>query len=196
MSVKYKSGGLTLEILSGQVTVTDINCGCSSLRILSRKANNIHEAPSNQLILLVLPTDNMASKAEEASTQALVTRFLDALENIDASTALDCLAPDVKIWHNVDEKIKDREKTREVLVGANKRLKDVKYSDRRLNTFPGGFVEQHTIEATRLHDGGAAKAFTCMVCKVEKGEDGKLRIAKMEQYFDSAHQASFYAGYG
>ena len=138
----------------------------------------------------------MASKAEEESTQALVTRFLDALENIDAATALDCLAPDVKIWHNVDEKTKDREQTREVLVGANKRLKDVKYSDRRLTVFPGGFVEQHTIEAARLHDGGAAKAFTCMVCKVGEGEDGTLRISKMEQYFDSAHQGSFYDGSG
>ena len=109
------------------------------------------------------------------------------------STAIDCFAPDVEIWHNTVGKLKGRDHVVETLNAMGSRIKDPKFSDRRLIVFPGGLVQQHVVEGIRIDDGGNARAPACMVCKVKIGDDGKASFTKIEEYYDSAHQTSFYA---
>ena len=135
----------------------------------------------------------MTSKTEEEAIRALSKACFDAIESNDASTAIDCFASDVKIWHNADGKLKGRDYVVQTLSGLGSRIKDVKYSDRRLIILPGGLVQQHVVEGIRVEDGGKARAPSCLVCKVEVGDGGKARFTKIEEYYDSAHQASFYA---
>jgi ketosteroid isomerase-like protein len=134
----------------------------------------------------------MTSQTGEEAIRALSKVYFDAIENNDVSTPMDCLVPDVEIWHNADGKLKGRDYILETMNGAGSRIKDVKYSDRRLIVVPGGLVQQHVVEGVRVDDGGNAHAPACLVCKVHVGDDGKARFAKMEVYYDSAHLMSFY----
>lgn len=91
----------------------------------------------------------MASKSEEEAIRALSKTWYDAVEANDTSTAMECFTPDFEIWHNVDEKTKDKEYVQHTLSGGRFRIKDVKYHDRRVFVLPGMLVQQHTLEATR-----------------------------------------------
>ena len=52
--------------------------------------------------------------------------------------------------------------------------------------FPGGFVQQHVLTGTRRHDGVAVRLPCAIICQLEEG-----RIKRLDEYFDSAHVATF-----
>jgi ketosteroid isomerase-like protein len=52
--------------------------------------------------------------------------------------------------------------------------------------FPGGFVQQHTLEGKRTHDDAPVRLPCVIVCAVENG-----KITRLDEYFDSAHVAQF-----
>lgn len=121
-----------------------------------------------------------------AGTAQLATRFFDAIEQGDIAGMAACFAADAEIWHNTDEQIVSVEDTRTVLRGMIARIAEVRYADRRLHAFPGGFVQQHVLLGRRVHDGEAVRLPCAIVCKVEQG-----LIARLDEYFDSAHVAQF-----
>ena len=94
--------------------------------------------------------------------------------------------PDAEIWHNTDELIVTRDQTAQTLTGMVARIKDREYAERRLTTFPGGFVQQHILKGRRTHDDGEVRLPCAIVCKVENG-----KITRLDEYFDSAHVAAF-----
>ena len=126
----------------------------------------------------------MTSEAD--AIRALATRFFDAIEAGDIATMRDSFAPDAEIWHNTDELVGNRDQTAQVLTGMVARISDRQYADRRLNVFPGGFVQQHTLTGRRKHDGEAVRLPCAIDCRVENG-----LITRFDEYFDPAHVATF-----
>lgn len=124
--------------------------------------------------------------AEQDDIRAMAQRFFDAIEAGDIETMRSSFTPDAEIWHNTDELIVTRDQTAETLTGMVARIKDREYAERRLTTFPGGFVQQHVLKGRRLHDEGEVRLPCAIICKVEDG-----KITRLDEYFDSAHVAEF-----
>lgn len=124
--------------------------------------------------------------AEQDDIRAMATRFFDAIEQGDIETMRDSFTPDAEIWHNSDELIVTRDQTAQTLTGMVARIKDREYADRRLTTYPGGFVQQHVLKGRRVHDECEVRLPCAIICKVENG-----KITRLDEYFDSAHVAEF-----
>lgn len=123
---------------------------------------------------------------DDDAIRAMATRFFDAIEQGDIATMAGTFTPDAAIWHNTDEQFVTVEQTAQTLGGMVGRIRDRRYADRRIQVFPGGFVQQHVLEGVRVHDGVAVRLPCCIVCAVED-----LRITRLDEYFDSAHVATF-----
>ena len=123
---------------------------------------------------------------EAARIRAVATRFFDAVETGDIETVRSIYHPDVVIWHNTDGLETGRDENLEVLRGFVGRAPERRYTDRRLDVFPGGFVEQHLLKA-RQPDGRTLELAACVVCKVEDG-----RITRLDEYFDTAPLAGWF----
>ena len=124
--------------------------------------------------------------AEQDDIRAMAQRFFDAIEAGDIETMQSSFTPDAEIWHNTDELIVTPAQTAQTLTGMVARIKDREYADRRLATFPGGFVQQHVLKGRRVHDEGEVRLPCAIICKVEDG-----KITRLDEYFDSAHVAEF-----
>src|SRR3546814_2530295 len=94
-------------------------------------------------------------------------------------------AHDAASWHNTDEKSDTHAQTAQTLTGMVARIKDREYADRRLITFPGGFVQQHVLKGKRVQDEVEVRLPCAIVCAVKDG-----KIARLDEYFDSAHVRS------
>ena len=122
----------------------------------------------------------------EDDIRALAKRFFDAIEAGDIATMQGSFTSDAAIWHNTDELIVSPAQTAATLTGMVARIKDRAYADRRLVTFPGGFVQQHVLMGKRVHDDVAVRLPCAIVCQVSGG-----RITRLDEYFDSAHVTQF-----
>lgn len=118
--------------------------------------------------------------------EALAKRFFDAIELGDIASMRDSFVDDAAIWHNTDEEIVSPDQTVQTLTGMVQRITDIRYSERQLSIFPGGFVQQHVLTGTRRHDGVAVRLPCAIICQLEEG-----RIKRLDEYFDSAHVATF-----
>jgi ketosteroid isomerase-like protein len=118
--------------------------------------------------------------------KALAKRFFDCVEQGDIDGLVACYAPGAAIWHNTDEQVQSPEDNRKVLAGMVSRIAERRYDDRRLEVFPGGFVQQHVLRGARVHDGVKVNLPACVICAVEDG-----KITRLDEYFDSARVAEF-----
>lgn len=126
---------------------------------------------------------------ESEQIRTLAKRFFDAIEQGDIDLVVNSFTPDAQIWHNTDELIVSREQTGKVLTAMLGRINNPRYEDRRLQTFPGGFVQQHVLVGKRALDGATVRLPCCIVCQTKGGQ-----IARLDEYFDSAHVAEFRKG--
>jgi ketosteroid isomerase-like protein len=115
-----------------------------------------------------------------SENHALAVRFFDAIERGDTATVRDIYANDAVIWHNTDGKETSREENLRVLEEFIGAVSDRRYTERRLNVFEGGFVEQHRLVG-KLVNGREISLAACIVCSVSNG-----RIQRLDEYFDSA----------
>ena len=118
--------------------------------------------------------------------RALAKRFFDCVEAGDIDGLVACYAPDAKIWHNTDEQIQGPEDNKKTLAGMVTRILDRVYDNRRVEVFPGGFLQQHVLRGTRKHDGVRLALPACIICQVEDG-----KITRLDEYFASARVAEF-----
>lgn len=126
------------------------------------------------------------SFSDQHDIQVLATSFFDAIEQGNIEKMKNSFTPNAEIWHNTDELVVSPESTAKILEGMVERISNIKYGCRRLTVFPGGFVQQHCLEGNRVHDGEKVRLPCAIICKVESG-----KIARLDEYFDSAHQATF-----
>ncbi|MFC3067703.1 nuclear transport factor 2 family protein [Phenylobacterium soli] len=119
------------------------------------------------------------------SIAALAKRFFDAVEAGDIETVAACYADEAAIWHNTDGLAQTKDQNLKVLKGFTRHIGEIRYRDRRLDVFPGGFVHQHRLTGRRP-DGVEVELPATLVCRVKDG-----RITRLDEYFDSAHEARF-----
>lgn len=115
----------------------------------------------------------------DEAMRALAARFFDAIERGDIATVGEIYAPDAVIWHNTDQLAGTREENLAVLTAFIGRIEERRYEDRRVDVFPGGFVQQHVLTGRR-RDGQRLRLHACLVCTVANG-----RITRLDEYFDS-----------
>ncbi|OAP60915.1 hypothetical protein AYL99_05917 [Fonsecaea erecta] len=137
------------------------------------------------------PVSEEGKAGDATAIRATATKFFNAIESGDIATMKGLLTPDAAIWHNTDCAVTTREHTAAVLAGMVARISDIHYADRRLDVFPGGFVQQHVLEGRRIHDGEAVRLPAALIARVVGDGDGTRLISRIDEYFDSAHQATF-----
>lgn len=122
---------------------------------------------------------------EVARIEALAKAFFDRIEAGDLDGVSACYADAVEIWHNTDRQTEDKARNLKVLKGFTGYMKDIRYTNRRLTAFPGGFVQQHVLCAQRP-DGVAVELPAAIICAVSGDQ-----ITRLDEYFDSAQVAAF-----
>jgi ketosteroid isomerase-like protein len=118
---------------------------------------------------------------------ALADRFFDAIERGDLATVRDCYTADATIWHNHDEVDQALAEHLAVLAWMAGNLRDLRYGDRRRIVHDGGVVHQHVLTAT-LPDGRRFRLLAMLRLDMVD-DDGVLRIARLEEYLDTAQLA-------
>ncbi|MDZ4866509.1 MAG: nuclear transport factor 2 family protein [Alphaproteobacteria bacterium] len=110
---------------------------------------------------------------------ALANRFFHAIEKGDVEAIRAIYAPDARIWHNNDRLEQTVDENLRVLAWVTKNLTNRHYRVQRRVAIPGGFMQQHVLEAETA--GGPFSMPACIVCEVRDG-----RITRLEEYLDSA----------
>ena len=105
--------------------------------------------------------------------------------DLDAVAAL--YAPDVEVWLNTDGVAQDREANLRTLAWIVANLPERRYDDIRRHRTATGLVQQHVLRATTTA-GRRVAVPACMVITIDGG-----RIARIEEYLDSAHVAALLA---
>ena len=123
--------------------------------------------------------------SEAAQNLAVAKRFFDAIETGNVEAIENIYAPGVAVWHNTDEIETSKGDNLAVLKRMVKYISDRRYEQRRLEAFPGGFVQQHVLTGKR-RDGVSVRLPACIVCAVSDG-----KITRLDEYFDSAAAATF-----
>lgn len=109
---------------------------------------------------------------------ALCDRFFDAIERDDYETLEACYAPEAVVWHSGDALYEPRSSNLAMLKASmGKSVK--RYKNRRVHTFEGGFVQQHTIYIT-YESGFVGHMDVCFVGYVRDG-----MISRAYEYFDT-----------
>ncbi len=119
----------------------------------------------------------------ESEIRALATRFFDAAERGDLEAIGECFHPEIVLWHNIDEREKDKKEGLSLIAGSIGRLAEREYAERRLGIFPGGFVQQHVLRGTRK-DGVRLAMPIAVVCQIREG-----KIVRLDEYLDTPRVA-------
>lgn len=112
----------------------------------------------------------------------LAERFFSAVERGDIEAVKAIYAPDARIWHSHDLKEQTVEENLRVMAWMGRNLTGRRYRVHRRVAIPGGFLQQHTLEA--MTAGGPFSMPACIIVEVRDG-----RIARLEEYLDSARVA-------
>ena len=125
----------------------------------------------------------------ESKMRAFAKHFFDLAEADDKDNFLACFIPEATVWINTGELKLTPGETAEVLMAQlSGVITDKRYEQRRVDVFPGGFVERHLLSGTRKTDGVRVEMPACLV--IEVNDEGK--ITKIDNYEDSAKAAEFY----
>ena len=118
-------------------------------------------------------------------TLELCDRFFDSLEQRDYDTVDACYAPEAVIWHSHDCLYQPRSENLAMLRRGGETQQKVRYRDRRIRVFEGGFVQQHRIEVTWAN-GFEGRMDVCFVGYVRDG-----MISRAYEYFDTGQVDKF-----
>ena len=118
-------------------------------------------------------------------TLELCDRFFDSIEQRDYETLERCYAPEAVIWHSHDCLYQPRADNLAMLQKAMGIGQKVRYKERRIRAFEGGFVQQHTIHVTR-EDGFRGHMEVCFVAYVRDG-----MVSRIYEYFDTGQIEKF-----
>lgn len=116
---------------------------------------------------------------------ALCDRFFDAIEQGDYETLESCYAPEAVIWHSHDCLYQPRDENLAMLKDGMQSNKKMRFRNRRVHVFEGGFVQQHTLHITRENDFEGQMD----VCFIGYVRDGML--SRIYEYFDTGQIDKF-----
>ena len=118
-------------------------------------------------------------------TLELCDRFFDSLEQRDYDTVDACYAPEAVVWHSHDCLYQPRSENLAMLRRGGETQQKVRYRDRRIRVFEGGFVQQHRIEVTWAN-GFEGQMDVCFVAYVRDG-----MLSRVYEYFDTGQVDRF-----
>jgi ketosteroid isomerase-like protein len=118
-------------------------------------------------------------------TLELCDRFFDSIEQRNYEALESCYAPEAVIWHSHDCRYQPRADNLAMLKQGMETQRKVRYRDRRVRVFEGGFVQQHRIEVT-WDSGFEGRMDVCFVAYVRDG-----RISRAYEYFDTGQVDRF-----
>ena len=122
---------------------------------------------------------------KDSETLALCDRFFDAIEKGDYETLESCYAPEAVVWHSHDGLYESRASNLAMLKHGMETLPKMRFRDRRVRVFEGGFVQQHTMHVTR-ENGFEGTMDVCFVGYVRDG-----MISRAYEYFDTGQVEKF-----
>jgi anaerobic selenocysteine-containing dehydrogenase len=103
----------------------------------------------------------------------------------DYDALASCYAREAVVWHSHDSLYQPRADNLAMLKRGMTSLPKVRFKDRRIRVFEGGFVQQHTIFVTR-EDGFVGQMDVCFVGYVRDG-----MISRAYEYFDTGQIEKF-----
>ena len=109
---------------------------------------------------------------------ALADRLFLAIGHGDAATIGECLADDVVVWTNFDDREALRPKILGLLAWMHSSIADLRYEIVRREVVPDGFVQQHVLRG-RGPNGEQIVMPACVVATVADG-----RVTRMAEYTD------------
>ena len=118
-------------------------------------------------------------------TLELCDRFFDSIERNDYETLASCYAPEAVVWHSHDCLYQSRVDNLAMLKDGMQRLTKMRFKNRRVHTFEGGFVQQHTLFVTYPND-FVGQMDVCFVGYVRDG-----MISRAYEYFDTGQIDKF-----
>jgi ketosteroid isomerase-like protein len=118
-------------------------------------------------------------------TLELCDRFFDAIEQKNFEVVEACYAPECIVWHSHDCMYEQRESNLKTLKSGMERYQKMRYKNRRVNVFEGGFIQQHTLFVTHPNDFVGEMD----VCFIGYVRDGK--ISRAYEYFDTGQIEKF-----
>ena len=122
---------------------------------------------------------------KDVQTLELCDRFFDSLERKDYDAVEACYAPEAVGWHSHDCLYQPRADNLAMLKRGMETQEKVRYKDRRIRVFEGGFVQQHTIKVTYA-TGFVGTMDVCFVAYVRDG-----MISRIYEYFDTGQVDKF-----
>lgn len=109
---------------------------------------------------------------------ALCDRFFDAIERDDYETVERCYAPEAIVWHSGDCLYQSREANLAMLKAGMSDGRVKRYKNRRVHTFEGGFVQQHTLYVT-YPSGFVGQMDVCFIAYTRDG-----MLSRIYEYYD------------
>ena len=117
----------------------------------------------------------------------LCDRFFDALEQKDYDTLESCYAPEAVVWHSHDNLYEPRASNLAMLkAGMERPAGKMRFKNRRVRAFEGGFVQQHTLYVTYDDSGFVGQMDVCFIAYTRDG-----KISRIYEYFDTGQVDKF-----
>lgn len=122
---------------------------------------------------------------DDRQAREIAAQLFDAIERGDVAAVGDLYTEDIEIWHNYDDAVQNRKQNLATLAGLIARISDRKYDKRQVEVFAGGFIQQHVLRGVRAD--GVQVAMPGVLIGRLRGD----KIARLDEYLDSAHVAQF-----
>ena len=122
---------------------------------------------------------------KDSETISLCDRFFDAIEQRDYATLEACYAPEAVVWHSHDCLYQPRADNLAMLKAGMEPQRKMKFADRRVRPFEGGFLQQHRLYLTH-ENGFVGQMDVCFVAYVRDG-----MISRIYEYFDTGQIEKF-----
>ncbi|MGB0921807.1 MAG: nuclear transport factor 2 family protein [Alphaproteobacteria bacterium] len=115
----------------------------------------------------------------DAERIALIEQFFAALEAEDQDTAVSFYADNVIVWHNADNREKDKAGSLAILKAVFGLLKSPRYEVLRREPINGGVLQTHILHAT-MPDGRSFAIHAAIVFECANG-----KITRLEEFVDA-----------
>ena len=130
---------------------------------------------------------NTLTNALTDANNALVDRFVAAIETGDVETVLSIYADDAKIWHNFDQLVVTAQDNARQIKWFSSRLAGMKYTEIRRISHPGGVIQQHVLRG-KAPNGATVAVYAMLRIDIADG-----RITALEEYLDPTQAAALSA---
>jgi ketosteroid isomerase-like protein len=120
------------------------------------------------------------STTETVDILAIADRLFRAIEQGDVATLRELYSPDIKVWHNFDQREQNIDENLATLEWLMARLTNRRYDVSRRDVIDGGFLQLHVLRGTTRS--GADFALPAAI--VVSVTDGK--VTRIDEYLDVA----------